>query len=549
VAIGTHSHLERLQQITDAALAHLDVDALLGELLTRIRDMLGADTSAVLLLDEGTQELVAWAAVGLEEEVERGIRIPVGEGFAGRVAGDRKPIVLDDVDHADVLNPVLRKKGVKSLLGVPLLVEGRVLGVLHVGTLTPRHFTTDDRELLQLVADRVAIAVDHARLFEAERKARLRLEHVQAVTDAALAYLDLDDLLWELLRRIRGILRTDTAVILLLDDDGHELVARAAVGIEEEAEQRVRVPVGKGFAGRIVAQRRPIIIDDLDHAEVVNPLLRQRGLKSLLGVPLLAGGREPIGVLHVGSLAQRKFTSDDTELLLLVAERAALGIERARIHEETRRLDELKLNFVAVASHELRTPATAVYGILATLRARELDAATRVELEETLWQQANRLTRLIEQLLDLSRLDSSSIELDPQPVVLRSALEEIAAATPDSTDGVRLEVDPDLAAVVDRLALERIVSNLIANATRYGKSPIVISAQQRDRHVRIAVEDAGEGVPENLVPRLFERFERGDGQGTGLGLAIAKAYAHAHGGDLVYEPGAPGARFELILPR
>jgi signal transduction histidine kinase len=549
VAIGTHSHLARLQQITDAALAHLDVDALLGELLTRIRDMLGADTSAVLLLDEGTQELVAWAAVGLEEEVERGIRIPVGEGFAGRVAGDRKPIVLDDVDHADVLNPVLRKKGVKSLLGVPLLVEGRVLGVLHVGTLTPRKFTTDDRELLQLVADRVAIAVDHARLFEAERKARLRLEHVQAVTDAALAYLDLDDLLWELLRRIRGILGTDTAVILLLDDDGRELVARAAVGIEEEAEQRVRVPVGKGFAGRIVAQRRPIIIDDLDHADVVNPLLRQRGLKSLLGVPLLAGGREPIGVLHVGSLAQRTFTADDTELLLLVAERAALGIERARIHEETRRLDELKLNFVAVASHELRTPATAVYGILATLRARELDAATQFELEETLWQQANRLTRLIEQLLDLSRLDSSSIELDPQPVVLRSALEEIAAATADSADGVHLDVDPDLAAVVDRLALERIVSNLISNAKRYGKPPIVISAQQRDRHVRIAVDDAGEGVPENLVVRLFERFERGDGQGTGLGLAIAKAYAHAHGGDLVYEPRAPGARFELILPR
>jgi signal transduction histidine kinase len=324
------------------------------------------------------------------------------------------------------------------------------------------------------------------------------------------------------------------------------------VGIEEEAEQRVRVPVGKGFAGRVVAERRPIILDDVAHAGIVNPLLREKGLKTLLGVPLLAGDGAPIGVLHVGSLVERTFTKDDEELLLLVAERAALAIERARVHEETLRLDELKLNFVAVASHELRTPATAVYGILATLRVRELDGATRTELEETLWEQAQRMTRLIEQLLDLSRLDSSAIALDPQPVVLRSALEEIAAgAIPeDRAKQVRIDVDTNIAAVVDRLALERIVANLLANAARYGEPPFVVTAEHHDRHLRIAVEDSGAGVPDELVPRLFERFERGiDGQGTGLGLAIAKAYAQAHGGDLMYEPRGPGARFELVLPR
>jgi signal transduction histidine kinase len=550
VRIATGNHLARLQQITDAALAHLQLDALLAELLTRIRDMLDADTSAVLMLDEEKRELVAWAAVGLEEEVERGIRIPVGKGFAGRIAAEQRPIVLDDVDHADVLNPVLREKGVKSLLGVPLVIEGRVLGVLHVGTLTPRKFSRDDLELLQLVADRVSIAIDHARLFEAERKARVRLEQVQAVTDTALAYLELDELLWELLRRIRTILETDTAVILLLDEEGRDLVARAAVGIEEEAEQRVRVPVGKGFAGRVVAERRPIVLDDVDNADIVNPLLRAKGLKSLLGVPLLTAGNEPIGVLHVGSLTPRTFTKDDVDLLLIVADRAALGIERARIHEETRRLDELKLNFVAVASHELRTPATAVYGVLATLRARDVDDATRHELEEVLWQQANRMTRLIEQLLDLSRLDARAIDLDPQPVALRPALEEIAATTLGDAREIQLDVEGELAAVVDRLALERILANLLSNASRYGKPPLVVTARQRDRHIRIAVEDAGAGVPEDLIPRLFERFERGiDGQGTGLGLAIAKAYAQAHGGDLFYEPGVRGARFELVIPR
>src|SRR5438067_5214009 len=100
--------LRRLQALTDAALAHLELDALLPTLLLRTREILEVDTCAVLLLDEGTNELVARAAVGLEEEVEQGVRIPVGCGFAGRVAADRRPVILDDVDHGQVLNPILR---------------------------------------------------------------------------------------------------------------------------------------------------------------------------------------------------------------------------------------------------------------------------------------------------------------------------------------------------------------------------------------------------------------------------------------------------------
>src|SRR5262245_65862771 len=109
--------------------------------------MLNADTCAILLLDEENQELVARAARGVEEEVEQGLRIPLGRGFAGRVAANAMPVILDDVDHADVMNPILREKGIKSMLGVPLIVRGAVIGVLHVGTLTHRKFTRQDVEL------------------------------------------------------------------------------------------------------------------------------------------------------------------------------------------------------------------------------------------------------------------------------------------------------------------------------------------------------------------------------------------------------------------
>jgi signal transduction histidine kinase len=549
--IANTDRLERLQALTDAALAHLQLDELLGSLLERTRELLSVDTCAVLLLDEATDELVARAAVGIEEEVERGVRIPVGSGFAGKVAADQHAVILDDVDHADVLNPILHEKGIKSMLGVPLVVGGKVIGVLHVGVLRHRKFTDDDVDLLQLAGDRAAIAIEHARLFEAERETRRRIEHVQAVTDAALAHLELEELLNVLLPRIRTILEAETCAVLLLDPETDELVARAALGIEEEVEQGVRIPLGGGFAGRVAASKRPIIIEDLDRAHVLNPILREKGIKSMLGVPLLVGD-DAIGVLHVGTLTQRTFTSADTELLQLVADRVALAIERARVHQETVMLDQLKLNFVAIASHELRTPASSVYGVLATLveRADELSADTKELLLRSGYEQAERLRRLLEELLDLSRLDARAIRAHPRPVVLRSVLKRIVSESAPDDAPVKLEVPEDLAAVADPLVLDRVVSNLIVNAFRYGAPPVVVTAEQRDRHLRIAVEDEGPGIPDNLRPRLFERFARGtDARGSGLGLAIARAYARAHGGDLVYDASAPGARFELIVPQ
>jgi signal transduction histidine kinase len=551
---GLHDadRLGRLQALTDAALAHLELDALLPTLLLRTREVLGVDTCAVLLLDEETDELVARAAVGIEEEVERGVRIPVGGGFAGRVAADRRPVILDDVDHADVLNPILREKGIKSMLGVPLLVAGRVLGVLHVGALAHRVFDEGDVQLLQLAGDRAAIAIEHARAFEAERRARQRVEHVQAVTDAALAHLELEDLFAVLLPRIRDILGADTCAVLLVDEGGSELVARAAVGIEEEVERGVRIPVGGGFAGRIAAEGRPVILADVDHADVLNPILREKGIKSMLGVPLVVAG-DVLGVIHVGALVHRRFTGGDVELLTLVADRVALAIERARLHEQTVQLDELKANFVAIASHELRTPATSVYGVLTTLleRDEQLDPDVRRELLRVGVQQGERLRRLLEELLDLSLLDARGVHLKPKPLELASVLRDIAWEALPTGATVEFDVPDDLTVVADRLVLDRVVSNLLINAARYGAEPITLSAEAGDGQLRIRVEDSGGGVPEEVLPRLFERFARSDSAnvGSGLGLAIARAYAHAHGGDLVYDRGTRGARFELIVPQ
>ncbi|GAB3815874.1 SpoIIE family protein phosphatase [Micromonospora zhanjiangensis] len=161
--------------MTDATLSRLDVADLFDELLDRVRDLLQVDTAAILLLDVRAQQLVATAAKGLEEEVRQGFRVSVGRGFAGQVALTQRPVIIQDLTSDRVVNPILLDTGIRSLLGVPITAQGQLVGVLHVGSLTPRRFTPDDVRLLELVADRVSLA-SRARANSLDHAAALALQ-------------------------------------------------------------------------------------------------------------------------------------------------------------------------------------------------------------------------------------------------------------------------------------------------------------------------------------------------------------------------------------
>lgn len=171
----SRERLRRIEAVTDTALGHLGVEEMLAEVLERVRDLLEVDTAAVLLLDASRRYLFATAARGIEEEVSQGVRIPLGRGFAGQIAARRAPVALEHVDHSNVVNPILRDRGIRSLLGVPLMAGGEVIGVLHVGSLTSRHFSEDEIELLELAAERVAFATQ-ARQVRVTRSATATLQ-------------------------------------------------------------------------------------------------------------------------------------------------------------------------------------------------------------------------------------------------------------------------------------------------------------------------------------------------------------------------------------
>ena len=273
----------------------------------------------------------------------------------------------------------------------------------------------------------------------------------------------------------------------------------------------------------------------------------------------------PGGSLRVWTTPYAPFFGDEElRLLRSLGALTGLALDRARLFAQERkardallRADELKTQFVALAAHELRAPVTSIRGFAETIQHRrhQLSEEQVERLQETLYAQIRRTSDLVEQLLDLTRLDAEVIAVKPKPVEVKSRLEEVVrSAAGGRTQDIVIEADESLRAVVDPAVLDRVVSNLVVNALRYGEAPVTVSALQSDRHFRVVVEDSGPGVPPEFVPRLFERFTRSpelqrEKGGSGLGLAIARSYAHAHGGQLLYEPAQPrGARFELVVP-
>jgi serine phosphatase RsbU (regulator of sigma subunit)/FixJ family two-component response regulator/anti-sigma regulatory factor (Ser/Thr protein kinase) len=167
--------ISRLARLTEAALANLSLDELLNELLGHVCDLLDTDTAAILLLDEERNVLEVRAQRGLYGEVESRFTVPVGAGFAGRIVSERRSILIDDVSKADVLSPILRNR-VTSLLGVPLLAENKIIGVMHVGTTEAREFSAEDTVVLQLAGDRAARAIERAKRFEQEHETAVTLQ-------------------------------------------------------------------------------------------------------------------------------------------------------------------------------------------------------------------------------------------------------------------------------------------------------------------------------------------------------------------------------------
>ena len=339
---------EVVVKLGQRALTGMPLQELMEEAAHQVAETLRLDQCSILELLDGEETLVMRAGTGWPEGTVGTLRLPAhGDSLAGYTLAQNEPVATPDLAHEVRYrrHELLEELGTISALSVIIRAKSRPFGVLAGFSALRRDFSHDDVNFMQAVANVLAAAVQRiwaeevqGELLALERSAReaaesitKELRSIQKVTDAALAGLPLDDLLSELLIRIRNELDADVAVIMLPEPEGH-LAVRAAIGMPGPTERYKEIPLGKGLVGRVAATRQPIAVDDIGDIDLALSSMKDLGVKSVAAVPLFLD--EPVcGVLQVGSIEQRRFTSDDLSLLRLVADRASSSIEHTRLLE------------------------------------------------------------------------------------------------------------------------------------------------------------------------------------------------------------------------
>ena len=414
-------------------------------------------------------------------------------------------------------------------------------------------------------AGRITGASTIARDVTEQRRTERHLAALQTLTDTALSHTSLDGLVRELLHALCSVLACDVASILLMSEDGQRLVVRASHGLPEE--EGLVIPVGVGVMGRIAAERQACVIDDLPTAEVESPVLQAQGLTSLLGVPLLVATRV-VGVVYVATAARRRFTDDEMRLMLLAADRIALAVDHARLFEaerdaraEAETANRLKDQFLATLSHELRTPLTSMLGWIRMLRSGRLDAEMAARALESVERSTRAQSQLINDLLDVSRIVSGKLTMDPAAIdadeVVAAAVEAVRPlAAARSIELTHERAGRECIVQGDAGRLQQVIWNLLSNAIKFTPDGGRVRAEVAvgDAEVAISVTDTGKGIAPELLPEIFERFRQGavtrTPAGLGLGLAIVRHLVDLHGGRVgAYSAGVGhGATFVVHLP-
>jgi signal transduction histidine kinase len=511
-----------LQDTSRAIISQLDYDQVLRTVLGNASNLLGTHMGAVFVPDEKQEVLTVRTAVGVSEGFVRGTRVAYGEGCVGRVMVAARPVEVYDIDAEPLLAPA---DGVplefRSILAVPLISQGRVLGVLCVYGEAPRHWSPVEAELLLVFASQAANAMQNALLFE-----RLRAEKATLTTTIQ----SMSD----------GLIVTDAAGDIILANP--------------VADRMFNVPftasIGTNLLKALALSPYPLEYGSGDRPADL--------LRSVLGE----------GTVYRGELNVRRAERMTLEFSFLPVIGAGYIITGglAVFHDitELRRLSELKTDFISMVSHELRTPLTSIKGFVKLVLVEDLGPLTAQQREclAVADAEADRLTHLINDLLDVSRIDAGRMTftwevlhpnelveqvmqtLHPQAVELNLHLE---AALPESLPPIR----------GDRQRIIQILTNLLGNAVKFTPAGgrVRVSAAVESGLLVVRVADTGVGIPAHAMPRIFDRFYQVDGAGprsrggTGLGLAITRQLVELHGGRIwASSTLGEGATFTFTLP-
>jgi signal transduction histidine kinase len=509
----------------------------------------------------------------------------VGEGLAGKVVTTNRSVLIPVTD-LEQLRALLKPEywpwfdqfPIHSALAVPLRVRGKVTGALALPRFSSGHpFTSEDQSLAEELADRAALSIEAARLYEALQAGEARFRFLSEASALLASSLEHEETLENLVRVVTPTL-ADWGAVDVLDQDGKlRRVAShqhsAQLELSRQLERWLPLdPSAPWGPPSVLRTGRPQLAAQLaqgspgagpEHEQ--RRALAQLGLESLLCVPLLSRGKVlgALTLVHAGS--NRCYGEADLRLAEDLASRAAISLDNGLLYREAHEAVHARDAFLSMASHELNTPLTSLklqlQGLLRDHEQLPREGPPLRPLDRKLQavqRQVGRLEKLIREMLDISRITAGKLNLEPEDVNLSALVSEVVTRCAEDLTkagcAVRLRAPDAVVGPWDRMRLDQVVQNLLSNAMKYGQGkPIDIVVRADAETVMLSVRDYGIGIAPADQARLFQRFERAaSGRhygGFGLGLWIVKQILNAMGGGIQVEsqPGE-GALFEVFLP-
>ena len=573
-----------LADATDTLLSSLTVQDVFQAVGALAERLLPADAHAVWHFDEAA---TAWR-VSWHRNLSSGFLADLTEWHGGaRTVPFTTPHPVVDVSSEIRLRhrtADYAAEGVRSLLVVPLRIRENHYGTVVAYYRHPTTFGDADLRVATALGNIASAALTTADLYEAQSRSRAaaetaarRARFLARAAEALAQSLDYERTLEAIANLAVPQIADWCAVDIAAADGTVKRVAMAhadparlelARKLSERYPEDPASPFGVFQVLRTVAPIMiPHITDELVDAHATDAdhraMLRQLGLKSYMGVPLVAQGRAIGALTFVLAESGRRYTEEDLRFAEDVASRAAQAVEKARAYEEARHANQLKDEFLATLSHELRTPLNAILGYTRMLRSGAVPLERHPQALHTIERNATALNQIVEDVLDVSRIVAGKIRLNVQlldlPAVVQEAVETITPAA--VAKGVRVEIHLDTepeAISGDPDRLQQVVWNLLSNAVKFTPrgGRVEVTMRWAAGHVEIGVSDTGAGIAREFLPHIFERFRQADSRSTrehsglGLGLAICRHLVELHGGTITVASDGEGhgSSFLVTLP-
>lgn len=558
--------LEILFEIDRVVSQSLDLDELLREAVAKSIQVTSSDAGWIYLLESDGKTLSMRTYTGISSELAQAAsKLTIEQGVSGLAVKAGKPVTMEieNFPYVEFL-PLLLKDGISSLAGVPLISKGKVVGAMVLSTRRHKLFSKDDLDILASIGSQIGVAVENARLYSELMSRSQTMEILFEIDRVVSQSLDLNEIFKEALAKTLQVTSTDAGAIYSLEDEGIMLKLKTATGLSDTFARAVsEIKTGEGIAGRAVQIKKPFVVD-IDHypTRSLLPSLEKEGLVTLVSVPLMAKGNV-VGVMNLANRRRRVFTKEDIDVLASVGSQIGVAIENARLYHESRvsyerleaayeelkSLDRMKSEFLSNVSHELKTPLVSIRGYSELMYDDKLGALTPTQRKslEAIIRNTDRLTRLIDSLLFLSvqQIGRPALEMKKQSVedIITASMSDMKVQAERKNITLAKELPARLEVMGDRDRLTEVFMNLLDNAIKFTHpgGGVTVKAWEEENTVHITVADTGIGIPENVVPYLFQRFYQADASltrrygGTGLGLYISKSIVDAHGGEIWIE--------------